>query len=43
MNTQTPHRVWRRIFALLPQKQKLEFFIVLLILASPLYSARSRR
>lgn len=32
MNTQTPHRVWRRIFALLPQKQKLEFFIVLLIL-----------
>ena len=32
MNTQTPRRVWRRIFALLPQKQKLEFFIVLLIL-----------
>lgn len=33
MNLKEPRRIWRRIFALLPQKQKLEFFVVLLILA----------
>ena len=34
MNAQTQSRkVWKKIFALLPQKQKLEFFVVLGILA----------
>lgn len=33
MNTnKNPRRVWKKIFALLPQKQKMEFFLVLAIL-----------
>lgn len=33
MKPSTPRRIWHRIFALLPRRQKQEFFLVLLILA----------